>query len=226
MGRLAGPAHCGASGRSSRFAEDRNEAKTQPEEHMQQPKRSPWGQIDYWREVAPGIALAQTPGHGGFKLDRKRNNRVPASCRRKGGWYEEDCEWGIVALVHPDAFKPDEVTQAHQVVKNYFPEAYTAITGAPVAISESWQLRALRFEETTRDVYVACSAFGDWAHWVPEGMVGVYAVRRRNRDEACFLIPQSEYACHGEFSFVVDESRHERVEEPTEPGRTKQCASS
>lgn len=65
--------------------------------------RTPWGRSDYAKEYAPGIVWYGTPSHGGFKLDRERNAAVPDYMRREGGWYEEDCDWAIVATVHPIA---------------------------------------------------------------------------------------------------------------------------
>ena len=83
---------------------------------MKAPKRSPWGTVDGCYEVAPGVLSVSTPSHGGLKLSRSRNAAMPESVRRKGGWYEEDCEWSLVALVHSDVL-PDEREHAKSTAK-------------------------------------------------------------------------------------------------------------
>ena len=56
-------------------------------------KQSPWGTIDASGEIAPGILWCATPSHGGIKVDRSHNARIPREFREDGGWYEEDCAW-------------------------------------------------------------------------------------------------------------------------------------
>lgn len=64
---------------------------------MKQLKRSPWGLIDGWDEICPGIYSVSTSSHGGIKLDRAHQARMPESFRGTlysgSGWYEEDCDW-------------------------------------------------------------------------------------------------------------------------------------
>src|SRR5271165_6274308 len=70
------------------------------------PTNSPWGKVDHTEELAPGIWSVSTPGHGGLKLSTQRNGMMPPYMKRAGGWYEEDCEWSLVALVFPEVFTP------------------------------------------------------------------------------------------------------------------------
>lgn len=175
---------------------------------MKQPKRSPWGPVDHFREFAPGMANVGTPGHGGIKLDRARNAKMPEAVRRPGGWYEEDCEWSLVALVFPEAFSEKEREHASSTAKNYFPEEYTAVTGKSVAVEESYLLRKRAFEAETRTKFVTRSACGDWADWVPKGMVGVIARRASDDAERTYLVPANEYQDRNGNPFVVDELRH------------------
>lgn len=58
-------------------------------------KYSPWGAIQHEQEIQEGIQFISTARHGGYKLDRKQNAKIPDQFRRKGGWYEEDCEAAI-----------------------------------------------------------------------------------------------------------------------------------
>lgn len=91
-------------------------------------KRSPWGRIQWSRRVADGIWFVSTAGHGGYKLDRKRNATVDACWRRAGGWYEEDCEWAIAALTFPDEVcdgTTENIAAAHRAARRYFPKQYS-----------------------------------------------------------------------------------------------------
>src|SRR5262249_13100209 len=89
------------------------------------PNNSPWGRPDYTKEYAPGICLLTTPSHGGFKLSRQRNRAMPACFRlraERGGYYEEDCAWSLVALAFPEAFKPEDYASAVSTAKHYYPD--------------------------------------------------------------------------------------------------------
>lgn len=173
-------------------------------------KHSPWGKIDHATTLADGIATVSTPSHGGVKLDRKRNAKMPAAVRRKGGWYEEDCEWALVVLVFPEAFKPESVEAAHSSAKGWFPDEYTAITGKPVAVEESYTLQKRAFKAETANRYVVVSACGDWHEKVPKSMVGVSATLGGDRGHKAWeaqihrLVPEDAYAKRGRFGYVLD----------------------
>jgi hypothetical protein len=74
---------------------------------MREGQSSPWGRIQYVREMGPGAWAVSTAGHGGVKLDRGRNAKVPKPARHPGGWYEEDCDVAIALYVHPDISTAD-----------------------------------------------------------------------------------------------------------------------
>ena len=72
---------------------------------------TPWGASNYHEKYGPGITFYGTASHGGFKVSDKMNAQVPQFLKDAGfngqperGWYEEDCDWAILALVFPDAF--------------------------------------------------------------------------------------------------------------------------
>lgn len=179
--------------------------------------RTPWGTADHSRKVATGIMFYSTPGHGGYHLSKKRNEQVHPALRDAKGWYEEDCEYAIVHFTFPDVF-PGKQENAIQVIKNYWPDDYTAATGQAVELEESRCLRERIAREATKDLYVTCAAYGDWHEKVPAGMVGVFAVRGGRDERGCyaskdqkyFLVPADEYkpGGFGEIGFVVDESKH------------------
>ena len=80
----------------------------------------------------------------------------------------------------------------------------------------------LAFVAENGDKWVVVAAWGDWADWVPNEMVGVCAYRGGNPagrvgEPAYFLIPQIEYAAQGQSDFIIDEARHLRFEnDPTQ----------
>lgn len=180
------------------------------------PVRTPWGAADSASEYAPGIRFYGTPSHGGFKLDRAANAKVAKPWRRKGGWYEEDCEWNIVALTFPEVFDvPEMHKNAHRVLKDYFPDQYAQVTGYPVAVEESHTLQARAFREATRDKWVVVSAVNSSAH---PGFVECIAYLGGRGDdyrfhgkEREFLVPSDEYKFTHATSFVIDLDKHEEI---------------
>jgi hypothetical protein len=108
--------------------------------------RSPWGKIQHCDVIAPGIEVCDTASHGGIKLSHERNAKIHPVWRRAGGWYEEDCEVAIVQFTFREAFPASKyLAPAIATLKDYWPDAYTEVTGSPVAPAESYALReALR----------------------------------------------------------------------------------
>jgi hypothetical protein len=176
------------------------------------PARSPWGAVQYSSPIGTdGIFMVSTAGHGGIKVPAALNRRVHEAWRQAGGWYEEDCEWAIVALTFPELFA-GHIEAAESSARNYFPDEYTAATGKAVPVAESYTLRKRAFEASTADAFVVTSAFGDWHEAVPAGMVGVVARRKSDDARATFLLPEEDYQTRGEDGFVIDEARHTRAD--------------
>jgi len=85
---------------------------------------TPWGIADSVTEVAPGITFYSTPSHGGYHLSPERRAAMPPAIRDKetfarGNWYEEDCDWALVALAFPAYFPPEAIDAAHRVCAHY-----------------------------------------------------------------------------------------------------------
>ena len=108
------------------------------EKHMA--TRTPWGMSDYREELAPGIIWYGTPSHGGCHLDPCANSKIHDAWRRADGWYEEDCDWAIVAFHFPQAFLKD-YRQAIDTLRNWHPKAYMQVTGVELRPDESYMLR-------------------------------------------------------------------------------------
>jgi hypothetical protein len=91
------------------------------------PIYTPWGQPDQPPTLlAPGIYSYTTRSHGGIWLDATRNAAVPyawkaASFAGRGldGWYEEDCDWSLVAGVFPAAFDAQSVDHAIAIRRHW-----------------------------------------------------------------------------------------------------------
>ena len=103
---------------------------------------TPWGKSDSTSVIAPGILEVTTPSHGGINLAPHLNSQVHKAWRQKSGWYEEDCEWAIVAVTFPAHFEGKTVQNgphagktyvqyAHGVLKRWFPDQYGTVFGAP-----------------------------------------------------------------------------------------------
>lgn len=168
-------------------------------------KRSPWGKVHIERVLFTGIVAVTTSTHGGVHLDKKLNELIPPAFRRDSGWYEQDCEWAIVAYYFPQSVKCKR-EHVIQVLKDEYPDAYMEVTGEVLTDKDSFTLRERAFRETTKDKFVAYSASGSWARNVPNGMVGVHARKLSTGEEGAFLVPEKEY--QSSVGFIVDPDRH------------------
>jgi hypothetical protein len=86
-------------------------------------KSTPWGVADGHIELADGVHRFTTPSHGGFHVSSEVRNTWPAPLRdfepfAGQGWYEEDCDWAIVAVAMPSLFTADHVAQARRTIKS------------------------------------------------------------------------------------------------------------
>lgn len=78
---------------------------------------TPWGHAQSCKEIAPGILLYETASHGGMQLSSERVAAMPPILRdiepfAGPGWYEEDCDLGLVMLAFPECFSDREVSAA------------------------------------------------------------------------------------------------------------------
>lgn len=103
---------------------------------MQPPKRSPWGKVQQTDTVIPGKAyVVYTASHGGIKLDRSLNQRIPEAFRNKDGvgWYEEDCAWAIACHFVPElissALHPEHRKALERVVRSIIERYYPEVLG-------------------------------------------------------------------------------------------------
>ncbi|MGV2104280.1 DUF7007 domain-containing protein [Rhizobium sp. 21-4511-3d] len=170
---------------------------------------TPWGGSQLAMIYTDGIVSHSTPGHGGFHLSSDRNSLVDASVRSAGGWYEEDCEWAIVALTFPEIFTAYERRCAEEIAKNTFPAFWERLRGRQLEPGESRSKDRVAFDRTHADDWIVISAIASSQH---AGMTEVVATRGGKREfsqeERRFLIPDVEYSKRGSFGFVIDLDVH------------------
>jgi hypothetical protein len=182
---------------------------------MEKRLKTPWGWSQEIQEIAPGIRAITTSSHGGYKLDPKMNAKVHVAWRTRGGWYEEDCEWAIVAYTFRDCpcFSAADVAQALHKLKSQYPDAYTFVTGETVRVEESYVLQRRAEEEAAKGKLQSYVAWGSWHNLVPKGQVGVCCKvdgREGTGPERYFLVPEKEYELRSSV-FVVDPEKYEEV---------------
>jgi hypothetical protein len=88
------------------------------------PKHSPWGTPHDWQCLADGIWFVSTASHGGIWLSPDRRKAMPPEIRSiptfaGGPWYEEDCDWALVALAFPEAFSAESLSGAIRTARHY-----------------------------------------------------------------------------------------------------------
>lgn len=177
---------------------------------------TPWGGSQPATIYAEGVAAHVTAGHGGFHLSAERNAEVHPLLRKDIPWYEEDCEWAIVAISFPELFTAYERSLAEKTVRNTWPEAWENIRGCPLAEGESWAKDQRAFDQRHAADFVVMSTIGSDQH---AGMTEVVAVVggdwSRDAGERRFLVPSDEYAGRGPFGFVIDLARHAEYDGPS-----------
>lgn len=179
---------------------------------------SPWGSIHHVTEVAEGIIEVSTASHGGIKLNRQLNAQVPEYMRRKGGWYEEDCEWCLPAV----ALKLDETISRYEGAKNtmkhWFADEYEKFFNVVLQPGESRDKDDRMWHEAHKNDWIV-----DAAKTAPDNMVIVTATQGGSRvpvktdkgweypPEKEFLVSKEEYDARNPLGFVINPEKHQEV---------------
>lgn len=165
---------------------------------------TPWGSSQSSKKIAVGIMEYTTASHGGIHLSAKKNLLVHEAWRSRDGFYEEDCQWAIVACTFPTLF-PEHIHQARCTAKNYYPHEYAKVYDVVVQVSESMILQEEADIALHKEDWIGISAFGDWHPNVPKGKVGVVAVKGgrglrtayiEGKEERWYLISAARYDDH------------------------------
>lgn len=190
---------------------------------------SPWGNVDGWTPFGDlGLYQHSTSSHGGIYVPDEMLAMMPEPYRKAnhyGGknWFEEDCEWALVALSFPSGHSEKQMDSAIRTVKNWYPHQFMAVTGIKLTTEDSSELLMEAERERAKGKYVANCAWGHGNNTthnridVPEGMVGV-AASIGGRDEngrtdestlRYFLIPDEEYQTRSRFGFILEKEYHD-----------------
>jgi hypothetical protein len=173
---------------------------------------TPWGASQGATVYADGVTSHSTASHGGFHLSAERNRKVHPMLRVRGGWYEEDSAWAIVAITFPHLFTSFERRSAERTLKDGWPDAWEAITGTVLHPGESYEKDRREFERRHAGDWVVISAITSRSY---AGMVEVVTTLGGNRNanvfQRRFLVPSVEYNV-GRFGFVIDPARHTTLE--------------
>lgn len=177
---------------------------------------TPWGISQGSTVYAEGVASYSTASHGGFKLSAERNRIVHSMLRSKGGWYEEDAEWAIVAITFPDLFTAFERRCSERTIKDSWPDAWEAISGASLQSGESREKDRRTFEQAhARDWIVVSAITSKHVSGFVETIATLGGKRGPGTEERRFLVPSNEYHVRG-FGFVIDEAGHQLYGGPSD----------
>ncbi len=119
---------------------------------------TPWGGSQMAVIYAEGVVAHMTAGHGGFHLSADRNAKVHPLLRKDTPWYEEDCEWAIVAVTFPNLFTAYERLTAKRTIRNTWPDAWETIHRCVLAEGESWAKDRRASEQRHENDFVVTSA--------------------------------------------------------------------
>lgn len=196
--------------------EHRREMIALDRQHRASDRWSPWGASQGGSVYAEGIVFHVTASHGGFNLDDARNAAMPAALRIEGGWYEEDCDWAMVAFGFPKLFTAYERRIAEKTLRDTYPERWEAVHGRSLAPGESFTKDRRLFEEAHAEDWIVISASMSGTTLGLVQCVAALGGKRDRRPYRGFLVPKAEYRA-GPHGFVIDEARHEPWELPAAP---------
>ena len=167
---------------------------------------TPWGYADGKTKYAVGVNFYTTPSHGGIILSEGKNKLIPDYARRDDRAYEEDCDYAIVVTFLGQFFSEEMRTSAKASLRVWNPDIYERYYGEVIPSGESWVKDKRVFKSVTRESFVVTSASGDWHADVPEGYVGVTAVKASTDERREFLVNARHYAERGQFGYVINEA--------------------
>ena len=173
---------------------------------------TPWGKSQTATIYASGIVFHSTAGHGGFKLDRARNQAMPAALRIAGGWYEEDGAWARVAAAYPDLFTYREQASADRILRDWCPDGWEAVHGRALAPGESFCRERDEFARRHAHDWVVISARTSSAHPEYVEVIASPGGRRDASPTRAFLVPAEDYARRGRHGFVIAPDSHREIE--------------
>jgi len=174
---------------------------------------SPWSGIDNVEMLCVGVYSVSTASHGGVWVAPYLRELLPQDTEfSEQGWYEEDCAAAIPLAIFATRIYgysgKNVLEQSMNVWRDYFPNLYERWFDAVINTKESVVRSHEEFFEINKMKYIATAAWGSWAEGVPEGMVGVHAVRSGDKgtESTYWFVSTERYAKRGRFGYVIDAS--------------------
>lgn len=174
-------------------------------------QRCMWGDIQCVEKLANGIWTVSTASHGGIKLDRQHNARVPKHMRMPGGWYEEDCAWSIPFVLFRNKLQHlsnYDYIEARKCFRMWFPDQYEKWSGNTILPGVSYIKDQRVFREEHAQDWIVISAVN-----ADNNTISVTATLGGNYDcgieQRQFIIPTEEYKDRGRFGFIIDTNKHQ-----------------
>ena len=196
-------------------AEHQREKRALGRREIRSTVNTPWGPSQGATVYAEGVTAHSTAGHGGFHLSAERNRVVHTMLRARGGWYEEDECWAIVAITFPHLFTTFERRCAERTVKDGFADAWETITGTVLQPGESRRKDERAFFARHATHWIVVSAICSDQH---PGFTEVIATQGGRHgtgiEERRFLVPSNEYQID-RFGFVIDPEQHAVYDGPS-----------
>ena len=125
---------------------------------------TPWGLADEVRVLAPGVIDVYTPSHGGIHVTGDALKRIPLYARSRScagpEWYEEDCDWAIVARFIPEAFSEEHRVAAADTLARWHPELLMICHICEKPVTED---KCLHLEAADGTRFMVCYNAGCWS---------------------------------------------------------------
>jgi len=176
------------------------------------PTTSPWGTPQTAGEELPGVWHVTTAGHGGYILTDIRNAQIPERARRDDCCYEEDCDWATIAWAFRDEFIATDpaypVERAKQILLDWLPEAYEAVTGEAPDPANSYALRRKKAIADAIGTSVIRSAISGQSRGLAKGEIIVTAAVVTGTSS--FDLPRYDERSNTEWVIAEDDYDRER----------------
>lgn len=170
--------------------------------------QTPWGKSQTITVVIEGITSVTTSSHGGLKLNKKLNNRIPDYLRSENAWYEEDVAWCIpyailkdIVLSSVPADKWEDTLTTIEIavstLKHWYWEEYERYFCLVLKPGESSGKDEDMWKKDHENDLQVISAYGSWHPNVPSGWTGICCVRGASSSPHAkffyFLVPEDIY---------------------------------
>jgi len=132
--------------------------------------RTPWEESQTVKQLAPGVLVVSTAGHGGLMLKAEAFDTLPPhiqkAAMRFGEYfcYEEDCAYGLVMEARPDLYRADRqesLDSWRRQLASPYPYEW-AVKEGPAAIAKLEAELALSDAELIKPIAESNR------HWFPE----------------------------------------------------------